>query len=99
MKRETRLLIAANFVANVGWGLCWPYLNFRLYDIGAAYLHLALMDSLASITFTLSRFWGALSDYYGRRKPFMLMGFTASAFPWPSWPSSTTTYGSYCSPT
>jgi len=74
-------LIASNFVVNVGWGLCWPYLNFRLYDIGAVYLQLSLMDSLAAITYLASRLWGALSDYYGRRKPFMLVGFAGSAVP------------------
>ncbi|RLI08686.1 hypothetical protein DRO32_01910 [Candidatus Bathyarchaeota archaeon] len=81
MRRRARLLVAANFVASVGWGLCWPYLTFRLYDIGAVYLQIALMDSLAYATYLLSRLWGALSDYYGRRKPFMLLGFTASALP------------------
>ena len=75
------MLVASNAISSVGWGLCWTYLNFRLYDIGATYLQLCLMDSLAAITYLSSRFWGALSDYYGRRKPFILSGFTASAFP------------------
>jgi len=81
MRRGTRLVVASGFVVNVGWGICWPYLNYRLYDIGAAYLHISLMDSLAAMTYLLSRLWGALSDYYGRRKPFMVLGFLASAVP------------------
>jgi len=81
MRRGTKLLVASGFVVNVGWGLCWPYLNFRLYDIGAVYFQLSLMDSLAAITYLASRLWGALSDYYGRRKPFMLVGFAGSVVP------------------
>jgi len=81
VKRGTRLLVVSNFVANLGRGLCWPYLGFRLYDIGATYLQIFLMNSLAAATYMLSRPWGALSDYYGRRKPFMLLGFTGSALP------------------
>ena len=75
------MIVASNIIGSIGWGLCWTYLNFRLYDIGATYLQLCLMDSLAAITYLSSRFWGALSDYYGRRKPFILSGFTASALP------------------
>ncbi|RLI38440.1 hypothetical protein DRO60_03260 [Candidatus Bathyarchaeota archaeon] len=81
MRRRTKVLIASNAVASMGWGLCWSYLNFRLYDIGASYQQICLMDSLAAITYLTSRLWGALSDYYGRRKPFMVSGFTASALP------------------
>ncbi|GEM_PF-1509436 len=81
MRRGTKFLIASNAVANMGWGLCWAYLNFRLYDIGATYLQICLLDSLGAVAALLSRAWGALSDYYGRRKPFMLAGLTASAFP------------------
>ena len=75
------MIVASNIIGSIGWGLCWTYLNFRLYDIGATYLQLCLMDSLAAITYLSSRFWGALSDYYGRRKPFMISGFFASALP------------------
>ncbi|HDI01103.1 MAG TPA: MFS transporter, partial [Candidatus Bathyarchaeota archaeon] len=79
MKQSTKVLIAANSLSAAGWGLCWSYLYYRLTDLGASYLQLCLMDSLAAITYLLSRLWGALSDYYGRRKPFMVCGFTASA--------------------
>ena len=81
MRRGTRVIVASNILGSIGWGLCWTYLNFRLYDIGATYLQLCLMDSLAAITYLSSRFWGALSDYYGRRKPFIISGFSASALP------------------
>ena len=81
MKGGTKLIVASNSVASMGWGICWTYLNLRLRDIGANYLQLCLMDSLAAIAYLLSRFWGALSDYYGVRKNFMLVGFLASATP------------------
>ena len=81
MRRGTKLLVAANSVSCLSWGLCWTYLNFRLYDIGASYAQLCLLDSLGAVAALTSRIWGALSDYYGRRKPFALLGLTASAFP------------------
>ncbi|HDJ26022.1 MAG TPA: MFS transporter [Candidatus Bathyarchaeota archaeon] len=81
MRRETKVLVVANVASSISWGLCWSYLYYRLTDLGASYFQLCLMDSLAAATYLLSRIWGALSDYYGRRKPFMLSGFAASALP------------------
>jgi MFS family permease len=62
-------------------GIFWPFLGLQLYDLQASYFQIALLDSLAAIMFILSRIWGAASDYYGLRKPFIIFGSIVSAIP------------------
>ncbi len=62
-------------------GIFWPFLGLQLYDLQASYFQIALLDSLAAIMFILSRIWGATSDYYGLRKPFIIFGSIVSAIP------------------
>jgi MFS family permease len=62
-------------------GIFWPFIGLQLYDLQASYFQIALLDSLAAIMFILSRIWGAASDYYGLRKPFIVFGNTVSAIP------------------
>jgi len=81
MKTGTRTLLLASFVNNVGGGIYWPFLSLHLYDLGASYLQVALLDSLAAIMYVTSRAWGAASDYYGTRKPFIVVGTLLSAVP------------------
>jgi len=81
MKRSTQVLLMSSFVTNVGAGIYWPFLGLRLYDLGASYFQIALLDSLSAIMFMLSRVWGATSDYYGLRKPFIIVGSILSAVP------------------
>ena len=81
MKLGTRVLLISSFVTNVGGGIFWPFLGLHLYDLGASYLQIALLDSLSAVMFILSRVWGAASDYYGLRKPFIIVGGILSAVP------------------
>jgi len=81
MERGTRILLISSFIANVGMGVFWPFLGLHLYDLGASYLQIALLDSLSAIMFVFSRVWGAASDYYGMRKPFIIVGGILSALP------------------
>jgi len=81
MKRGTWVLLMSSLVANVGGGIFWPFLGLHLYDLGASYLQIALLDSLSAIMFVLSRVWGMTSDYYGLRKPFIIFGSILSAVP------------------
>ena len=66
---------------NIGGGIYWPFLSLHLYDLGASYLQIALLDSLSAIMYITSRVWGAASDYYGTRKPFIVIGTGLSAVP------------------
>jgi len=81
MKRGTWVLLMSSLVANIGGGIFWPFLGLHLYDLGASYLQIALLDSLSAIMFILSRVWGVTSDYYGLRKPFIIFGSVLSAVP------------------
>lgn len=81
MKSGTRVLLLSAFITNIGAGIFWPFLGLRLYDLGASYLQIALLDSLSAIMYLLSRMWGATSDYYGLRKPFVISGSFLSAMP------------------
>jgi len=81
MKTGTRTLLLATIVNNIGGGIYWPFLSLHLYDLGASYAQIALLDSLSAIMYVTSRAWGATSDYYGTRKPFIVIGMGLSAFP------------------
>jgi len=81
MKTGTRTLLLATFINNIGAGIYWPFLSLHLFDLGASYLQVALLDSLSAIMYIASRAWGATSDYYGTRKPFILIGTGLSAVP------------------
>jgi len=81
MKTGTRTLLLAAFVNNIGGGIYWPFLSLHLFDLGASYVQIALLDSLSAIMYVASRAWGAASDYYGKRKPFITVGTGLSAVP------------------
>jgi len=81
MKTGTRTLLISAFVNNIGGGIFWPFLTLHLYDLGASYVQIALLDSLSAVMYITSRAWGAASDYYGRRKPFIAVGTGVSAIP------------------
>jgi len=81
MKTGTKTLLISAFVNNIGGGIFWPFLSLHLYDLGASYVQIALLDSLSAVMYITSRAWGAASDYYGRRKPFITVGTGLSAIP------------------
>ena len=81
MKRRTWILLISSFASNMAAGIYWPFIGLQLYDLQASYFQIALLDSLAAIMFILSRIWGATSDYYGLRKPFIIFGSIISAIP------------------
>jgi MFS family permease len=81
MKRRTRVLLISSFASNMAGGVFWTFIGLQLYDLQASYFQIALLDSLAAIMFILSRVWGAASDYYGLRKPFIIFGNLVSAIP------------------
>ena len=65
----------------MGWSLYWALLYAHLYDLGAAYLQLNTLEALSAASYLLSQVWGAVSDYYGRRKPFIVAGILLSVLP------------------
>jgi MFS family permease len=81
MKRETSVLLLSSLASNMAGGLFWTFIGLQLYDLEASYFQIALLDSLAAVMFILSRVWGAASDYYGLRKPFIVFGNLVSAVP------------------
>jgi len=81
MKRKTWILLASSFASNMAGGIFWPFIGLQLYDLQASYFQIALLDSLSAMMFILSRLWGAASDYYGLRKPFIIFGNIISAVP------------------
>ncbi len=81
MKRRTWILLISSFASNMAGGIYWPFIGLQLYDLQASYFQIALLDSLAAIMFILSRIWGATSDYYGLRRPFIIFGSIVSAIP------------------
>jgi len=62
-------------------GVFWTFIYAYLYDIGASFFQLSLLDSLASLAYVASRIWGAISDYYGVRKPFIVLGEALASAP------------------
>jgi MFS family permease len=81
MKRGMLVLLLSSFASNMAGGLFWTFIGLQLYDLEASYFQIALLDSLAAVMFILSRIWGAASDYYGLRKPFIVFGNLVSAVP------------------
>jgi MFS family permease len=81
MNRSTWILLISSFASNIAGGIFWPFIGLQLYDLEASYFQIALLDSLAAIMFILSRIWGAASDYYGLRKPFIIFGSIVSSIP------------------
>jgi MFS family permease len=81
MKRRTWILLISSFASNMAGGIFWPFIGLQLYDLQASYFQIALLDSLAAIMFIPSRIWGAASDFYGLRKPFIIFGRIVSAIP------------------
>ena len=71
----------SSFVSSIGWGIFWPFLGVYLYDLRASYFQIALLDSLSAIMYLASRLWGAASDFYGLRKPFIVVGSLLSSVP------------------
>lgn len=79
MNKESALLLSSGFLVSVGWSLYWAFLYVHLYDLGATYLQLNTLEALSAASYLLSQVWGAISDYYGKRKPFIISGVLLSA--------------------
>ena len=81
LKRKLSALLAYNIVDAVAWGVFWTFIYAYLYDIGASFLQISLLDSLAALAYVASRVWGAISDYYGVRRPFIVLGEVLASVP------------------
>jgi len=78
MGKSATILLLSTFFWAIGWGIYETFLYAHLYDLGATYFHIVLLGSFGSLAMITSRFWGAISDYFRRRKPFFIIG---SLFP------------------
>ncbi len=79
MNRRLIYLSSAFLLANMGWGMAWPYLPNYMRLLGGSMLYIALLSVLFNIFSTIGQyFWGRRSDASGKRKPYILGGVAAS---------------------
>ncbi len=79
MNRRLLYLSSAFLLANMGWGMAWPYLPNYMRVLGGSMLFIALLSVLFNLFSTVGQyFWGRKSDSSGKRKPYILGGVLAS---------------------
>ncbi|NPA74879.1 MAG: MFS transporter [Euryarchaeota archaeon] len=79
VNRKLIYLSSAFLLANMGWGMAWPYLPNYMRVLGGSMLFIALLSVLFNLFSTIGQyFWGRSSDASGRRKPYILGGVLAS---------------------
>lgn len=81
MKQETKILLMFFLVRTIGFGSFRVFLTLYLYDLGATYFQIAILESLSGAMYLASRIFGAISDYYGVRKTFIIIGHILSVLP------------------
>jgi len=81
LKKATLILLSTSVLFSVANGLIWPYITVNMYLFESNYLEMVFVDAFPALSYILSRIWGSISDYYGRRKPFMALGFLLGAIP------------------
>ena len=74
-----RSLAAASSVRGFTGAISGTVFKLYVYDLGASFTLLGFLGALPSlISFFFSRFWSALSDVIGKRKPFILLSYIFS---------------------
>lgn len=56
------------FLFSVSEGIWWPFVSVHLFNLGANYFKVNLLNSLISLAFLPAVSWGFLSDRLGRKK-------------------------------
>jgi MFS family permease len=63
------------FLLWVEWGVATSLLPIQVYELGGTPLEVGLVFSIfAALMFPSNIVWGSLSDYTGRKKPFIVIG-------------------------
>ncbi|WP_297502109.1 MFS transporter [Thermococcus sp.] len=77
-RRNTLILAVAMFIANVAFGMAFPYLSVYMRVLGASMLMVGFLSVAFNLTSTVFQYpFGWLSDSTGNRKAFIAFG-TAS---------------------
>ncbi|WP_297438583.1 MFS transporter [Thermococcus sp.] len=87
-RRNVAILAVAMFIANVSFGMAFPYLSVYMRLLGASMFMVGLLSVAFNLTSTVSQYpFGWLSDSTGNRKGFIAFGvasigvfYTAMAF-------------------
>lgn len=78
-KRNIVLFAIGMFLANVSWGIAFPYLSVYMRIIGGTMLFVGLLSVVFNITSTVFQYpFGYLSDKTQKRKPFIAFGVFSS---------------------
>ncbi len=79
MERQLRTILASVILYQAGMAAYYNFFSIYVYRIsGGSSTTIALFAALSFAAYALtSRFWGALSDFYATRKPFMVYGLLA----------------------
>ncbi len=75
-------LSLAYLLANVGWGMAWPYLPVYMEMIGGSIIFITFLSITFNLFGGISQYpWGKISDSTGHKKIFITMGnFTSGIF-------------------
>ncbi len=78
-RRNIVLFAIGMFLANVSWGIAFPYLSVYMRIIGGTMLFVGLLSVVFNITSTVFQYpFGYLSDKTQKRKPFIAFGVFSS---------------------
>ncbi len=79
MKKDShKLLLMNNFIESFRWSLVSPFMPLFYYSLAGSFILLNMVQySSAFISSIFAIIWARLSDSYGRRKPFIIMAYTA----------------------
>ncbi len=81
-KDKNLIALSVTFMlANIGWGMAWPYLPVYIEIIGGSLLAVGLLSILYNIFASVFQYpWGKMSDKYHNRKIFISTGVLGSGF-------------------
>ena len=75
------LLLIISFVNSIAYGILWPFITINIYMLGGSISSIIFVQTIPFIGYILSRLWGVISDYYGKRKAFIASGYLLSVIP------------------
>ncbi|USS40729.1 MFS transporter [Thermococcus aggregans] len=81
-RRKNIILLAISmFLANISWGIAFPYLGVYMKLLGGSLFLVGLLNVAFNLTSSIAQYpFGYLSDKTGRRKPFIAFGIFSSGF-------------------
>jgi len=78
-KKNILVLAISMFLANISWGIAFPYLGVYMKTLGGSLFLVGLLSVAFNLTSSIAQYpFGYLSDKTGRRKPFIAFGIFSS---------------------